>query len=55
MPYVTRNSEGAITSLLRDAPSAGAEFFALDHPDVSAFLGTSGDEGSAASMPTSCA
>lgn len=43
MPYVTRNAEGAIASLAREAPSAGAEFLASDHPDVSAFLGTSGD------------
>jgi hypothetical protein len=44
MPYVTRNAEGAIASLTREAPSAGAEFVAPDHPDVSAFLGASGDE-----------
>jgi hypothetical protein len=39
MPYITRNEEGAIASLLRDAPSADAEFLAADHPDISAFLG----------------
>ena len=44
MPYVTRNAEGAIASLTRDAPSDGAEFLAPDHPDVGAFLGTSGEE-----------
>lgn len=42
MPYITRNAEGTIAGLLREAPSAGAEFLAVDHPDVTAFLG-SGD------------
>jgi len=39
MPYITRNAEGAITSLLREASSAETEFLAPDHPDVAAFLG----------------
>ena len=38
MPYITRNDKGAITGLLRDAPAPDAEFLAVDHPDVSAFL-----------------
>ena len=45
MPYVTRNAEGAITSLTGDSPSAGAEFLAPDDPEVSAFIGASGDDG----------
>lgn len=44
MPYITRNEQGAITSLLRDAASAGAEFLAVDHPEVSAFLGSDGGQ-----------
>lgn len=39
MPYITRNDQGAIASLLRDAPLDSAEFLAADHPDVTAFLG----------------
>jgi len=39
MPYITRNGQGAIASLQREAPSTGAEFIAADHPDVSAFIG----------------
>jgi len=39
MPYITRNAEGDIASLMREAQSAGAEFLAFDHPEVTAFLG----------------
>jgi hypothetical protein len=39
MPYITRNAAGAIASLLREAPSGGAEYLAVDHPDVTSFLG----------------
>ena len=39
MPYITRTELGVIASLQRDAPSAGAEFLAVDHAEVSAFLG----------------
>jgi hypothetical protein len=44
MPYITRNDQGAIAGLLRDAPTAGAEFLAADDPEVAAFLGTPADE-----------
>jgi len=43
MPYITRNAEGAIASLVHEAPSIGAEFLAADHPEVTAFLGGSGE------------
>lgn len=39
MPYITRSPDGAITSLLREAPAAEAEFLAPDAPEVTAFLG----------------
>ena len=42
MPYITRNDHGAIASLLRDAPTDGAEFLAADHADVTDFLGGGG-------------
>ena len=47
MPYISRDSQGRIASLLRDAPAApatGSEFLAADHPEVAAFLGAPGDE-----------
>lgn len=39
MPYITRNEQGTIASLLHEAPSVDAEFLAADHPDVTAFVG----------------
>ncbi len=44
MPYITRNDQGAIASLLREAPAVGAEFLAADHPDITAFLGAPSGE-----------
>ena len=44
MPYVTRDANGAIASLLRDAPAVDAEFLAPDHPDVAAFVGGETDQ-----------
>ncbi len=44
MPFITRNPDGAIASLLREAPSAGAEFLAPDAPEVIAFLGGGNDD-----------
>ena len=44
MPYVTRTADGAIASLLREAPVAGAEFLAHDASEVLAFLGDGGED-----------
>jgi len=44
MPYIIRNAQGAITGLQLDAPCAGAEFLASNHPDLRAFIGLSGGE-----------
>lgn len=45
MPYITRIApNGAIASLHLDAPAAGAEFLAADHPEVAAFLGADGGD-----------
>jgi hypothetical protein len=38
MPYVMRDTDGAVTSLHRSDPGSG-EVLATDHPDVVAFLG----------------
>jgi hypothetical protein len=44
MPFVQRDTSGAISSLHRSDPGA-AEFLADDHPDVRAFVGAGpGDE-----------
>jgi hypothetical protein len=39
MPFIVRNQQGAITCLMREAPSSDTEFLAVDHADVTAFLG----------------
>ena len=44
MPYITRDAQGAIAGLLRDAPAAGAEFLSADDPDVMAFVGAPAGE-----------
>ena len=47
MPYVTRDDQGGIAGLLREAPaesSRGTEFLAADHPEVMAFLGAPAGE-----------
>ena len=47
MPYIARDDQGAIASLLREAPaeaSGSAEFLAADHPEVMAFLGAPAGE-----------
>jgi hypothetical protein len=43
MPYPTRDDQGAIAGLLREAPTPDAEFLPHDHPEVADFLG--GDAG----------
>lgn len=46
MPYVTRNAEGQLDSLHRQATDAAREFLDERHPDVLAFLGhADGDAG----------
>ena len=42
MPYIRRDAEGRIDSLLRDAPTPGAEHLSADHPEVASFLGQAG-------------
>lgn len=39
MPYVTRNAEGQLESLHRQATEAASEFLDDRHPEVMAFLG----------------
>ena len=38
MPYIQRNTSGAIIALLRDPATAKAELVGADHPDVLKFL-----------------
>lgn len=46
MPYVTRNAEGQLDSLHRQATDAASEFLDERHPEVLAFLGQAeGDSG----------
>jgi hypothetical protein len=42
MPYIRRDAEGRIDSLLREAPTPGAEHLSADHPEVASFLGQAG-------------
>ena len=44
MPFVRRNTEGAVDSLHRSDEAGGLEFLPDDHPDVRAFLGAAPEE-----------
>lgn len=56
MPYVQRNAQGEIVSLLKEAATSASEFLPATHPEVAAFLSdTAGAPDAAASIfsPTS--
>jgi hypothetical protein len=44
MPFVIRTPEGLIASLHLGAPHEGAEALPADHPEVQAFVGSTGGE-----------
>ncbi|MEO8278821.1 MAG: hypothetical protein ABI564_03950 [Ideonella sp.] len=44
MPYVTRNAEGQIESLHRNASDEAGEFVDEQHPEVREFMGSTGED-----------
>jgi hypothetical protein len=45
MPYIQRSPAGDVVALFLAAPEPGAEWLAVDHPDVLIFLNSSDTDG----------
>lgn len=43
MPYIKRNSDGEIDAIFRESPNSDSEHLPPSHPDIVAFLESSGD------------